>query len=408
VIREIITAAGLAVVGVGCSQLPAAAPTALEIVHPGPEDRARLDYLLVDLDAQVVHALASYRSPGLAATFGVGVYHPTLQLQVGDSVAITIFEVGTSLLFGPSEKAQSPTGSAASAPLLPTPGSQTVGNAITLPPQIIDVNGKVEVPYAGLVRVAGLTPEQADVAITQALQGLAPQPQVIVTRVVVGHNLVTVSGDVGHPGTIVLTLRGERILDVIAEGGGPKYEPYATDIQLIRKGVNATVRLQRILDDPRENISVQPGDQIFVMYDPWKFAVMGSAKSVAQYDFTARKMTLADAIARAGGAVDIAGDVGGVFLFRFEPKALAERFLAPSDPRRAVLAKLDASARVPVVFQINLRQPSAYFFAADAQLRNKDLLLVTNAGATQLDKLLATIRGFTGIYFDIKRTTVVQ
>ena len=397
---------GIVLVLAGCSHLPAAAPTTWELQYPGSESEPNLDYLLLNFDADVVHALASYHEPGLAATFGVGSYTANLRLRVGDAVSITIFESGTASLFGATEPSPAPTpqlGVSSPTNLAPAPQPPVAGHTAILPTQIIDVSGKVEVPYAGLVPVAGLTPQQADAVIARALEGRAAQPQVIVTLVNTQQDVVTVGGDVGYPGRIPLTLRGEKILDVIAAAGGPKFEPYETDVQLIRKGVNATVRLQRILDDPTENISVRPDDDIYISHDPRTFSVLGSAQKVSQYPFTAKEMTLAEAIAQSGGPVDATGDVGGFYLFRLEPKQLVQRFVSRLDPRWPVIARAGESSLLPVAYRLNLREARSYFLAQATPIRDKDLILVTNADATQLNKLIYTIRGFTGIYYDIKR-----
>src|SRR5260370_376536 len=97
------------------------------------------------------------------------------------------------------------------------------GNATALPSQLGEVDGSVGIPYGGGVKVAGMTPAQAGRAIERALEGKALQPQVVVTPVATELNLATVGGDVGRPGAIPLTIRGERALDVIAAAGGAKY-----------------------------------------------------------------------------------------------------------------------------------------------------------------------------------------
>jgi polysaccharide biosynthesis/export protein len=400
---------GLAFLVVGCGSLPAAAPTGWEIQHPGSESEQNLDYLLVDLDANVVQALAGFRPAGLAATFGVGGYSPSLQLRIGDSISVTIFEFGTTTLFGAVQPSLTPTplpGPPSAATGTPSPPAQAAGHTTTLPTQIIDLNGKIEVPYAGAIPVAGLTPQQADAVITRALQDKAAEPQVIVTLVNTQQDVVSVGGDVRSPGRILLTLRGETVLDVIAAAGGPKFEAYETDVQLIRGGVNAIIPLQRILDEPGENITVQPNDQIYLAYHPRTFSVLGSAQKVSQINFTAKEMTLAEAIANAGGAIDATGDVGGFYLFRLEPKHLVERYINPADPRRTLIAGGADGAYFPVAYRVNLREARAYFFARATQMRDKDLILVTNAETTQLNKLITTIRGFSGIYYDVKPTGV--
>jgi hypothetical protein len=39
-------------------------------------------------------------------------------------------------------------------------------------------------------------------------------------------------------------------------------------------------------------------------------------------------------------------------------------------------------------------------------MRDKDVVLIANAEAVQLQKLLAVVRGFTGIAYDLKRQAI--
>ena len=50
-----------------------------------------------------------------------------------------------------------------------------------------------------------------------------------------------------------------------------------------------------------------------------------------------------------------------------------------------------------------MRDAEGYFLAQAVQLRDKDVILVTNSETTQLLKLLAVVRGFTGIAYDLNR-----
>ncbi|MBV9757069.1 MAG: hypothetical protein JO047_08450, partial [Alphaproteobacteria bacterium] len=98
-------------------------------------------------------------------------------------------------------------------------------------------------------------------------------------------------------------------------------------------------------------------------------------------------------------------NIGGIYLLRYEPRDLIQRILPPNDPRQADVAALPEAGNYPVAYHVNLRQAQGYFLSQAVQMRDKDTILMTNAGATELIKLLGTARGFTGIYYDLKRTT---
>lgn len=386
-----------------CSLLPSSAPTIRELTS-AEATKGKLNYFLVDLDTAVAAALASYRPPGLASSFGAGGYQPLLILRPGDTVSIAIFEVSSPLsLFGPPTQPvpTQPRGGDTGLPAGPIGGHST-----TLPPQIVELDGSIAIPYAGRVKVGGLTPAQAGRAIEQALQGKALEPQVVVTPVATELNLVTVGGDVGRPGNVPLTVRGQRVLDVIAAAGGAKYESYDCNVRLIRGGRVATVNLRRIVDDPAENVRVRPGDNLFVSYNPRSFSVLGSALKVSHYNFDYEQVSLAEALARSGGANDVLSNIGGIYVFRYEPKELIRRILPPNDPRQADLAALPAGGYFPVAYHANLRQAQGYFLSQAVQMRDKDTILVTNAAAVELQKMLGIARNISGIYYDLKRTSL--
>jgi polysaccharide export outer membrane protein len=373
-----------------CSFLPSSAPTVRELTSE-ETSYGRLNYFLVGMDTRVAAALAEYHGPGLASTFGVGGYEPMLTLRSGDTVGITIFEANSPLmLFGTPS---------------PSLAAPVAGHATTLPTQVIELDGTVEIPFAGRVKIAALTPAAAGRVIERALDGKALQPQAMVTLVSTEINLATVGGDVGRPGSVPLTVRGERVLDVIANAGGARHESYDCDVKLIRGERVATVNLRRIVDDPVENVRIRPGDSLFVSYNPRSYTVLGSALKASHYNFDYEYVSLAEAIAQSGGGNDNLTDMGGIYLLRYEPTDLIRRILPPEDPRQADVATLPAGGNYPVAYRVDLHQAQGYFLSQAVQMRDKDTILMTDASAVELNKLLGITRGFTGIYYDLKKTT---
>ncbi|RYC30753.1 polysaccharide export protein [Lichenibacterium minor] len=372
----------------GCSELPSAAPTAVEFIAPGAVS-GNPGYVLLDLDPTVAKAISSYRRAGLSS-LGADVYRPSLVLKPGDVVAVTVFEVAPIPLFGAAPALNGPADK----------GAPVGGHTATLPAQVVEQDGTVPVPFGGTVKVAGLTPAQAGRAIARSLDGKATNPQVLVSLVSSTVNTASVNGDVGKPGLVPITLRGERVLDVIAEAGGPRDPPFDTDVQLVRGGRVARATMQRLVEDPRENIRIEPGDNLVLIRNPRSFSVLGAALKVSQYDFNVERVTLAEGVARAGGGNDAIANVGQIFLMRFEPPALVRTLLPPGDPRLTALAgKVEP---VPVVYHLDLRAASGYFIGQSVQMRDKDTVLITNADAVELSKAVQIMRGIAGIYYDFR------
>ena len=129
----------------------------------------------------------------------------------------------------------------------------------------------------------------------------------------------------------------------------------------------------------------------------------GAGQKVSQYTFDTEKVTLAEAIARAGGPIDTVGNPGGIYLFRFEPWFIAKDVLGEQAKFQG-----DPPPFVPILYRLGLRDADGYFLAQAVQMRDKDVVLVTNAETTQLQKLLAVVRSFTGIAYDLGRQATLN
>ena len=124
-------------------------------------------------------------------------------------LSVTIYEAGTGL-FSPQRPSTADNSAG------PTPSS----TAETLPRLQVDRNGMIMVPYAGEIHVAGQTTTAVQRLIESHLTGKTEQPQVLVSLVTNGSNVVYVSGDVKNPGRYPLSLAHENLLDMIALSGG--------------------------------------------------------------------------------------------------------------------------------------------------------------------------------------------
>ncbi len=75
------------------------------------------------------------------------------------------------------------------------------------------------IPYVGRMLVAGKTPSQAAALIQDGLSSQTVRPQVVVSLVGNTANTVSVGGEVNKAGLMPLSLRGEKLLDVVAWEG---------------------------------------------------------------------------------------------------------------------------------------------------------------------------------------------
>jgi polysaccharide export outer membrane protein len=351
----------------GCSTQSAQGPTSFEIAHNSGRDK---DFTLIDLSPAVLQQFSDFKRPSLLESFGNATPAPIRTLEKGDIVSVTIWDAGGGLF--------SPQGA------VPQQAGTTLGTQQTnVPNQTVDPDGRITVPFAGQIGVAGKSVVEVQRAISAALSHQALQPQALVNVVSDQSNLVTVIGDVKTPNRLPLDINGMRILDAVARAGGTTAPAFNEIVQLTRHGVAKRVRLSWIHNNPVENIYLQPDDTIYVLHDPEVISVLGATTNNMRLQFDTEKMTLADAVGLAGGLRDTQAEPSGVFIFRMEPSELVSGM------------KADAAAAnggmVPVIFRTDLRAPQDFFLAQTFQMRDKDIVYVANAETTQLDKLVVKL-----------------
>ena len=281
-------------------------------------------------------------------------------IGVGDDIGITIFEAGPGGLF-----------------ITDHPENQS-GNSVTLPPQQVDQTGSIVVPYGGAIPVVGLTPAAVQRAIEHKLANRALEPQVVVTILARRSGMINVAGDVAGAARFSLDPGGETILGAISRAGGPRFPDYETTVILHRGSTRQAVRLSTIVDQPMQNLALEPGDMIYLTHDPDFFLAMGAtgqATSLGPLDrriaFGGDKITLADALAKAGGLEDDRANARACFVYRLQ-RGQGDR------------SKLS----LPTIYLTDLRDPAGYFYASKFVMHPEDVIFVSNAPETDIAKFL--------------------
>ncbi|HWG04145.1 MAG TPA: polysaccharide biosynthesis/export family protein [Beijerinckiaceae bacterium] len=349
----------------GCSSIPSVGPSTSDVVQQ-TATTSDVRYELIDIDQPTVDILRHRRSAESLASFGD--FRPSVdtRIGIGDSVSVTIWEAAAGGLFsGPLVSDRFSTGS----------------NSSTLPEQIVGSDGSISVPYAGRIHVANRTTAQVQGVIEAALQGKAIQPQVLVNVTRPVSNTVTVVGDSSGGAVVPLSVKGNRVLDVIAAAGGIRTPVNETYVELARGGRVVAVPLSRVTSDPHQNIFLRPNDTLTLRHDPQMFMAYGATGGNAEIPFDADGINLAQALSKAGGLQDNRADPNGVFVFRFESPAVV-RALRPESPL------LGTNQPIKVVYRLSMRDPASLFMAQQFQILNRDLVYVSNAPLTDIQKVM--------------------
>ena len=349
----------------GCALMPASGPAG-EDVRAGQQDPESLPYALVKVTTEVEAVLAANR-PRLGAAFRDRRPPKNITFGINDTISVTIFEAAAGGLFIPAEAGVRP------------------GNFVNLPNQSVDTNGDILVPYAGKIHAAGRGPAEVQAEIVNALKNRAIEPQAVVAIVNQNSSLITVSGDVNAPARFPANYNAEHIMDSIARAGGPKSQGYDSWVMLQRDGRREAVPFGALLYEPAaNNIWSHPNDTIFLYREPQTFVAFGATGQQGQFNFDAWRISLAEAVGKAGGLNDNLAEPANVFLYRGETCDVAEKLGIDCSKFEGPI--------IPVVYNVNFRDPSGYFLATKFQMQNKDVIYISNATTVQSAKAMQFFR----------------
>jgi polysaccharide export outer membrane protein len=225
--------------------------------------------------------------------------------------------------------------------------------------------------------------------IEHRLAGKALDPQVLVLDLASPANSVSVSGAVVQGRRVALEPGGQRLLQVIAAAGGARAPARDVFVSLSRNGVNATIPMTTLVADPAEDIYARPGDDVTIVRIPKTFSVFGATGENKAITFDADRLSLAQAVAKAGGLLDERADPRGVFLLRYEPDRIV----------RALGEKVATGERdgfSPIVYRLDLHDARAYLLAREFSVHDKDIIYVSNAKVVALYKFFTLLSTLTG------------
>lgn len=373
----------------GCASygawLPSAGPNAKQIAL-APESATYSGIQVIDVnDAVARKVLASQQRKLFSETLSSAVVSG--KVGAGDVIEVSIWEAPPASLFG---------GGVADAR-----AGLSTSRVTALPEQMVNLSGTINVPFAGAIKAADQSPQEIESAIVKALKGKANQPQVLVRVIRNASTNVTVVGEVATSIRMPLTAKGERLLDALAAAGGVRLPVGKMTLQITRDSQVQALPLDSVIQDPRQNITLQAGDVITALHQPLSFTMLGATGKNEELNFEAQGISLAQALARAGGLQEQRADAQGLFIFRFEETAalINDKGLdgqpLPTTPE----------GRVPVVYRVDLKDPATFFVAQGFPIRNKDVLYVSNAPAAELQKFLNIVSTVLAPVYSVRALT---
>lgn len=239
----------------------------------------------------------------------------------------------------------------------------------------INDNGKIFFPLVGEITVAGKTINQVQTELSSRLKRYIKNPQVEINVAEFRSQRVSVSGAVREAGQLPITNIPMTLLDAIDLAGGITDEADPQNVKWTHNGVDHTISIEdlRANGDATQNHLLSDGDIVYVPSNQnSKVFVMGEVIRQSALRIPAKGITLTEALGEAGGLDQVHANASGVFVIRNEP----------SDMEKPIH-----------VYQLNLKDATAYALGNRFKLNPDDVVYVTAAPVTRWDRVVSQAVG---------------
>lgn len=231
-----------------------------------------------------------------------------------------------------------------------------VANAPASPPAgfVVDHEGRVQFPFAGVLTVAGLTEEEARSLLTRRLSRYLAAPNVTLRVQAYRSKRVYIDGDVKSPGQQAINDIPMTLMEALNRAGGLLPTADQSRIALERGDARFMIDLRALVAKGINpgNVMLAPGDVVRVhSRDESKVFVSGEVVAPKALTMHNGRLSLNEALGESGGISPLTGDARQVYVVR----------------------KTTGGTRV---FQLDARQAGALAMAESFELHPKDLVYV--------------------------------
>jgi polysaccharide export outer membrane protein len=220
---------------------------------------------------------------------------------------------------------------------------------------VVDHQGRIQFPFAGLFPVQGLTEEQARTLLAEKLAKYIANPNVTLRVQSYRSKRVYIDGEVKSPGLQAINDIPMSLTEALNRAGGLLPTADQSRIAIERDKMRYDINLRELVQkgiDPN-TVMLAPGDLVRVhSRDESKVFVSGEVitpKSLTMHD---GKLTLNEALGESGGVSPLSGDSRQIYVVRKAP---------------------DGKTRV---FQLDARETGSIAMAEEFELRPKDVVYV--------------------------------
>ena len=234
---------------------------------------------------------------------------------------------------------------------------------------LIADDGTIFYPYAGSLKIAGMTVREVRDALEKRLSRVIERVQLDVRVAVFRSQRVYVVGEVKAPGLQPINDIPMNILEAVNRAGGFSDEADHGNVLLTRKGQTYRVDVQALYDngDVSQNVMLQPGDIVNVPdRKSNKIFVLGEVLRPGSFIMNKRRSTLAEALSDAGFVNQYTSATNWIYVMR-------------------------SGEGKPELFHLNGRSPDALLLAERFPLMPRDVVYVDVADLARWNRVITSI-----------------
>ncbi len=263
-----------------------------------------------------------------------------------------------------------------SASMLPAgvPGALGVAGVAVSPMQPqsgfeIDRQGMLDFPYAGKLKVAGLTTVEVHEQLIQRLSRYLKNPKVTLRILTYRSKRIYVDGEVKQPGVQAIDDLPMTLTEAINRAGGVTPMADQSRIMVSREGKTYQINMPQLVQrgvNP-SSIMLVSGDVVRVLSrDETKVFISGEVTSPRALPMRNGRLTLNEALGEAGGINPVTGDARQVYVVR-------------------------RNSQSSVVYQLDANAPGALAMAEGFELNPRDVVYVAATPLTNWNRTISAM-----------------
>jgi polysaccharide biosynthesis/export protein len=256
--------------------------------------------------------------------------------------------------------------------LAPAPAIAGVDPGTAMAPPtgfVVDHNGTIQFPYAGTLKVAGLSEDQARNLLSSKLAHYIRNPKVTLRVQSYRSKRIYIDGEVKAPGLQAINDIPMTLIEALNRAGGLLPTADQSRITLSRSGTNYQINLPQLVQKGINPASIMlvSGDVLRVTSrEESKVFVSGEVNAPRALTMHNGRLTLNEALGESGGINPLSGDASQVYVVR-------------------------KSEKEPIVYKLDAQAPGAMALAEGFELHPKDVIYVAATPLTNWHRTISQI-----------------